>query len=240
MCGNFYITSLVKGEGVQLSIICEGKTDNVYLKSAINRLVGEYPRLANKKLVPKKNKIEYQLLIRLLKYTKRTRFLLELYGGTSYLNYFISKFDKHYRYYCAPKPQHPVIILLDNDSGFDCIEKSLRKIESAITLPLSLKKQDFRNAEFIHVFHNLYIVLTPIGAQPQSMIEDLFNDETRNTKVSDKVFNPEKDFDNTKEYSKEVFAKKVVAAQKLTINFDGFKPFLDRIVKVIEHYDNIK
>jgi len=222
------------------TIICEGKTDNVYLKSAINRLVGEYPRLANKKLVPKNNKVEYQLLIRLLKYTKRTRFLLELYGGTSYLNYFISKFDKHYKYYGAPKPQHPVIILLDNDSGFNCIEKSLKKIESAITLPLSLKKQDFRNAEFIHVFHNLYIVLTPIGAQPQSMIEDLFDDETRNQKVSDKIFNPEKDFDNTKEYSKEIFAKKVVAAQKSTINFDGFKPFLDRIVKAIEHYDTIR
>lgn len=222
------------------TIICEGKTDNVYLKSAINRLVKNYPKLANHNLVRKKNKKEYQLLIRLLKYTKRTRFLLQLYGGTSYINYFISKFDKQYKYYGAPKPQHPVIILLDNDSGFDCIEKELKKVEPAIILPAPLKKHDFRKTEFIHVFHNLYIVLTPVVNQQKSMIEDLFDDATRHKEVSNKTFNPEKDFDKTKEYSKEIFAQKVVIAQKSTINFDGFKPFLDRVVKAIEHYDHIK
>jgi RNA-directed DNA polymerase len=222
------------------TVICEGKTDNVYLKSAINRLVDDYPKLANRELITKKNKNEYQLLIGLLKYTKRTRFLLELYGGTSYLNYFISKFDAKYKYYEAPKPKNPVIILLDNDSGFDCIEKELKKVQPAIVLPPPLKKHDFRKSEFIHVFHNLYIVLTPAANQQDTMIENLFDVATRQIKISDKTFNPEKDFDKTTEYSKEIFAKRVVAAQKSTINFDGFRPFLDRIVKAIEHYELIK
>ncbi len=222
------------------TIICEGKTDNVYLKSAINRLMTGYPTLANKTLNPKSHKTEYKLLIKILKYTKRTRFLLQLYGGTSYLNYFISKFDKQYEYYDAPKPQHPVIILLDNDSGFDCIEKELKKVQPAIILPPPLKKHDFRKADFIHVFHNLYIVLTPMNNQPKTMIEDLFDIATRQIQVDNKTFNPEKDFDKTKEYSKKIFAQKVVSTQKSTINFDGFKPFLDRIVRAIEHYDTIK
>jgi RNA-directed DNA polymerase len=217
------------------TIICEGKTDNVYLKSAINRLVDDYPKLATSK----KNQ-EYQLLVKLLKYTKRTRFLLELYGGTSYINYFISKFDKRYKYYTAPKPKHPIILLLDNDSGFDCIEKELKKFEPEIILPSPLKKHDFRQSEFIHVFHNLYIVLTPLDNKPKSMIEDLFDEKTRQIKLSNKTFNPEKNFDKTKEYSKEVFAQKVVKVHKKTIDFDGFKQFLNRIQSAIEHYDVIK
>jgi RNA-directed DNA polymerase len=222
------------------TIICEGKTDNVYLKSAINRLVTNYPRLANNKLVTKTKKNEYQLLIKLLKYSKRTRFLLELHGGTPYLNFFIPKFDIKFQYYGAPKPQHPVIILLDNDAGFVGIFNTLKKIKTATSFPQSLQKQDFKNAEFIHVIHNLYVVLTPINNQPQSMIEDFFDDVTRQIKVSNKTFNPHNKFDNTKEYSKEIFAQKVVVANQSTINFDGFKPFLDRIVKAIEHYDTIK
>lgn len=222
------------------TIICEGKTDNVYLKSAINRLVNHYPKLANNNLVTKAKKNEYQLLIRFLKYNKRSRFLLELHGGTPYLNYFIPKFDKKFQYYGAPKPQHPVIILLDNDSGFDGIFNTLKKIKTATSFPHPLKKQDFRNAEFIHVIHNLYVVLTPIDNQPQSMIEDLFDESTRQIKVSNKTFNPDNKFDNTKEYSKEIFSQKVVVANKATLNFDGFKPFLDRIVKAIDHYETIK
>ncbi|MFV1873826.1 MAG: retron Ec67 family RNA-directed DNA polymerase/endonuclease, partial [Oleiphilus sp.] len=85
------------------TILCEGKTDNVYLKTAINQLVGAYPILAKTTSNPKTSNLDYELLVSFLEYSKRTRFLLELYGGTSYLNYFISKFDSHYEFYNAPK-----------------------------------------------------------------------------------------------------------------------------------------
>ncbi|MCG3825942.1 retron Ec67 family RNA-directed DNA polymerase/endonuclease [Photobacterium damselae] len=222
------------------TILCEGKTDNVYLKSAINKLAATYPALAQAK-TPNK---EYELLIRFLEYSKRTRFLLELYGGTSYLNYFIGKFDKNFKFYKAPTPQHPVIIILDNDSGFvgkkdSGIAGKLKKIDSATAYPTTLKKDDFRNADFIYVIHNLYIVLTPLGTAKETAIEDLFDDETRQVKVSGKSFNHKDDRDNAKEYGKEVFAQKVIKAHKSSINFDGLKPLLDRVVQAIEHYDTI-
>lgn len=219
------------------TILCEGKTDNVYLKAAINQLVGSYPKLAKATPNPITSKLDYELLIRFLEYSKRTRFLLELYGGTSYLNYFISKFDSHYDFYKAPKPKHPVIIVLDNDSGFNGIEGKLKKdTNPATALPSSVKKKDFRNADFIHVIHNLYIILTP-GKDTE--VEDLFDSAARSKVVSGKTFNPKDDRDNDKEYGKEVFAKKVIAAQKKTINFDGLKPLLDRVVMTIEHYSSI-
>jgi len=225
------------------TFLCEGKTDNIYLKSAISRLTNDYPQLA----APKSAIDQYKLLVQFLKYTKRTRFLLELYGGTSYLNYFISKFDKHFHFYKAPKPNHPVIMILDNDSGFkgkkdSGIDGKLKKIIMTRSYPKSLNKHDFRKADFIHVMHNLYIVLTPLSQTGQeTSIEDLFDKETRETKLSNgKTFNPKDDIDISKEYGKEIFAQQVIKAKKSTINFDGFKPFLDRIVRAIEHYDRIK
>jgi len=225
------------------TILCEGKTDNVYLKTAINRLVSAYPKLAKTTANPKTSKLDYELLVRFLEYSKRTRFLLQLYGGTPYLNYFIVKFDSQHAFYKAPKPQNPVIIVLDNDSGFtdEIYNKLKNKVSSATAHPTSLKKKDFRNADFIHVLRNLYVVLTPLDATGNDTdIEDLFDSVTRNTVVSGKTFNPKDDRDNDKEFGKEIFAKKVIQAQKKTINFDGLKPLLDRVVKAIEHYDTIK
>ena len=219
------------------TILCEGKTDNVYLKSAINMLSKSYPKLARSAT----KDTSYKLLVRFLEYSKRTRFLLQLYGGTSYLNFFIGSFDKHYNFYKAPAPENPVIIVLDNDSGFDKIGPKLKNIKSAIAYPLSLSKDDIRKAEFIHVVHNLYIVLTPLdNSGNETAIEDLFEKSTRDVKVSGKSFNPSNNIDNATEYGKEIFAKKVIQAQKRNINFDGFKPLLDRVISVINHYDSIK
>jgi len=219
-------------------ILCEGKTDNIYLKSAISILVNGYPKLAKEKT--KDN--AYELLIRFMKYSKRTRFLMGLDdGGAGSLKYFINKFNVHYKYYKAPKPQHPVIIVLDNDDGFSGFPKDLSKIDTVTSYPNTLKKDNYTEAEFIHVIHNLYIVMTPLNSGKESCIEDLFDIKTRNIKVSNKTFNPDdKTRDKDKEYSKEVFAQKVIKAQKENINFGGLKPLLDRVVAAMTHYDSVK
>jgi retron-type reverse transcriptase len=222
---------------IKPTILCEGKTDNVYLKSAISMLAANYPKLAKQKSATE----PYELLIRFLEYSKRTRFLLELYGGTSYLREFIGAFDKHYNFYKAPTPTNPVIIIVDNDSGFNAIDARLKNIDSAQAYPTTLSKQDFRKSEFVHVIHNLYVVIVPLSAgATEAAIEDLFDVSTLSKKVSGKSFNPKNENDNATQYGKEVFASKVVKAEKNSINFDGFRPLLESIVKCMNHYDSIK
>lgn len=219
------------------TILCEGKTDNVYLKSAICMLVGIYPSLAEAKT----SSTAYKLLVHFVRYSKRTRFLLSLYGGSSYLNYFVSKFDSNYKFYKAPTPQHPVILIMDNDLGSLGTLGQLKRINSATSHPTTLAKNDFLSSDFIHVIHNLYIVLTPIntlGEQPD--IESLFDNPTRLIKHQKKFFNTADKRDKDVDLSKDAFAKHIVKAQKNTINFAGFKPLLDRIVAAISHYDAIK
>ena len=218
------------------TILCEGKTDNVYLKSAISSLVASYPQLAKAKT----KDTNYELLIRFIEYSKRTRFLLELHGGTAYLTPFIIKFDKHHKFYKAPQPQQPVIIVLDNDTGFPGIESQLKKNES-IAYPTTLKKDDYRNADFIHVIHNLYIVLTPLTSKGKyTDIEYLFDDATRLEKYDGRCFNTVDKRNKKVDLSKDSFAQHIIKMQKDTINFDGVKPLLDRILKAIKHYDSIK
>jgi hypothetical protein len=223
------------------TILCEGKTDNVYLKSAISELKANYPKLA----IIKDNK--YKLLVRFVEYSKRTRFLLQLFGGADYLFGFIRDFDKNMKLYEAPKPQHPVIIFLDNDEGPKEIVKQLqsKSFNGKISLfPTGLDpKTDARKAEFIHVVRNLYVIFTPLGTTTgcETDIEYFFDDTTRLKKHTNGLtFNTVANRDPKTDLSKDVFANHIVKAQKNNINFDGFKPMLERIVKVINHFDSIK
>lgn len=219
------------------TIICEGKTDNVYLKAAIGRLAASYPQLAR----PKVGNDPYELLIRFINYTERTRFLLELSGGTSYLKEFILNFEENYNYYKAPPPTHPVILILDNDDGFVEIEGLLKgKKFSPTIFPTTIPPTVIRKAEFIHVLHNLYIVVTPLNARGEyTSVEDLFPQSVRDEKLGTKKFSKSNTIDTATEYGKEFFATKIVAPNKNSIDFSGFNVILTQIDNCIKHFSTI-
>lgn len=218
------------------TILCEGKTDNVYLKSAISMLSGNYPLLAGVK------DGEYELLIRFVEYSKRTRFLLEIFGGADYLFGFISNFEINMKLYEDIKPKNPIIIILDNDEGPRSIvnllnsKKFIGKIEIVSLKPN--ENGDVRQADFIHVVKNLYIVFTPlINGAKKTDIEFFFDDKTRLIKHKNgKFFNTVKNRDSTKDLSKDSFATHIIKEHKSSIDFNGLKPLLDSMVNVINHY----
>lgn len=220
------------------TFLCEGKTDNVYLKSAISKLVANYPSLATPKTPTK----DYELLVRFVEYSSRTRFLLELFGGVDYLKGFIGSFENLSNFYKAPNPQHPVIVILDNDKGPNGLLHYVAAISSAKIYPSTLDiKTEFRKSEFIHVVNNLYIVLTPLSTTgEQTDIESLFDDATRLKQYNGKCFNTVANRDEKTDLSKDSFANHIIKAQKSSINFDDFKPLLNRVVDAITHYDSIK
>ncbi len=220
------------------TILCEGKTDNVYLKAALNRLAAGFPRLVK----PKNGKDPYELLVQFFNYTERTRFLLELSGGTPYLREFIASFDEHFNYFKAPVPTRPVIMVFDNDDGFKVIESVLKgKKVKPVVYPNALAASDFRNSDFIHVIHNLYIVLTPrAAANGDTAIEDLFPQAVRDVKLGGKGFTKKNNIDKDTEYGKEFFASKVVVPNRNNIDFSGFDILLKRIMQCIEHFDTVK
>ena len=202
-------------------ILCEGDTDNVYLRLAIRSLAADFPELAEitkqKLVVPK---------VRIYKHPKSsTTRLLDLgSGGFSALATFISKYRKETAHFGLGLTE-PVIIVYDNDTGGESFRA---KIRGEFKVPTDGKEP------FIHVFKNLYAVPTPFGpnASPTE-IEDLFDPATKATTLNGKSFCSEKKIDDTTQYSKSVFAKEVIAANAGKINFDGFKPLLTNIADAI-------
>jgi RNA-directed DNA polymerase len=159
-------------------LICEGKTDNVYLKQAIRALAAGYPLLA---IVSANNTVTRN--IRVFRYpSTSTGRILRLGGGTGDLKNLISEYHKEVKRFKAPGKQQPVILLLDNDDGAKDI---LSLVQSVTKIKLT------RMEQFIHVFENLYVVLTPlVAANQQSNIEDCFNQQTKNLVINNKSFSP--------------------------------------------------
>jgi len=219
------------------TILTEGKTDNIYLKSTINVLRSSFPSLAK----IKSDEIDYELLINFIEYSKRTKFLLELYGGTDYLKSFIINYRSNFKRYTAPRPKKPVIIIVDNDKGPKGLINYIANIDSAIIHPNNLNiKKDIRHSSFIHVFHNLYLVLTPLGNDNcPTDIEYFFDEKDRLKKHKNKCFNTIEKRNETEDLSKDSFSKYIINKQKQDINFDNLKPLLNRICDVLDHYKSL-
>jgi RNA-directed DNA polymerase len=213
-------------------ILCEGKTDGVYLKYAIRSLVDEFPELAEKD-----GKGTVTLKVRLYKYLKSStvRILGLQDGGTGQLPKFIGNYKEQTDKFEAPGLENPFILLFDNDSG-------AVPVCDAVKLARPGKKPMNRSDPFTHVTKNLYAVPTPlIGGKAISKIEDFFDAATLGIKLGNKSFTDQNEFDSNKYYGKKLFAEEVVAKQAKDINFSGFKPLLTTICAVIkEHSQKVK
>lgn len=206
-------------------IICEGKTDNVYILHAIRRLAAKYPQLAT---ISADSTIK--LSARIFKYTgTSTGRILGINGGTADLSNFMRLYNREIRKFKAPGAQQPIILLVDNDAGAKEKGKIFNTVKDITKIPVIGSEQ------FVHVTGNLYMVATPLKhGMKQTMIEDFFDDEIKSIVVGGKAFNPENDFDTDTHYGKHVFAQKVVRVHADKIDFSGFDAILSNIALVID------
>ncbi|MEQ5837696.1 retron Ec67 family RNA-directed DNA polymerase/endonuclease [Marinobacter sp. NFXS9] len=204
-------------------IICEGKTDSIYLKYAIRRIGSKFPKLG--KTIKGKGT---QPSINFLKYSKNTDRLLGLAGGTADLNTFISNYEKKTYGFTKQFCKQPVIILVDNDKGSNSTFSTVKKIGKYKT---NVDGTDL----FYHITENLYLVAIPRLKNSETDIEDFFDHKLLLTKIAGKSFNKSNKSTDS-EYGKYIFAKKVVQPNWKNINFNNFDSILSRIEEAIRHY----
>lgn len=208
-------------------ILCEGKTDNVYIKHAIRSLAAEFPNLAE---IDGAGKVI--LKVRLYKYTKTStgRILGLKDGGSSHLARFISSYRKNTDKFGAPGLANPVIVVFDNDSGRKSICNASKEAHP------TGKAVDVK-APFTHILKNLYLVPTPLlVGKEESKIEDFFSDDIKKVVIAGKTFSADNNFDKGVFYGKSDFADQVVTPRAKTIDFRGFKPLLQSIASVIQEH----
>jgi RNA-directed DNA polymerase len=203
------------------TVLCEGKTDNVYLKYAIHRLAANYPELATISSAK-----AVTLNVRLFKYTQTsTGRILRLNGGTGEFQEFIINYKAEIAKFKAPGLQEPVILLIDYDKGAEPVRNT---VKSVANYTMTGKES------FVHVFGNLYVVATPLKhGQSESSIEDCFSDATKQHVISGKTFNPNGNFDPALHYGKHVFSD-YIAKNAAAIDFNGFGEVLGRISSAIK------
>jgi RNA-directed DNA polymerase len=209
-------------------VICEGKTDNVYLTHAIRGLAKDFPDLAD---ITTQGKI--RLKVRLFKYPRSStaRILGLNDGGSSSLAAFIRTYKKETDKIKASGQNNPVIILYDNDSGAKAIRNVLNQ-----TSGTTVKGSE----PFVRAIRNLYAMPTPlVNGVNESKIEDFFDATTKATVINGKTFNDNNNFDVTKHYGKNIFAYQVVEKRAASIDFKGFRPLLTNLVAALKSHSAV-
>jgi RNA-directed DNA polymerase len=202
-------------------IICEGKTDNVYLLHAIKSLAAKYPILAS---IATAGKV--QINVRLLRaFDSGIGTILHLGHGASDLDRLAEQYATEIKRFKAHGMEQAVVLLMDNDDGAD----EMYKLAKTLTAK-SISRVD----PYFHLVGNLYVVVTPlIGAKKQSEIEDSFVDTLKNIILDGKTLSTKNKFDTTKYFGKHIFAQHV-RENASKIDFSGFAGILDRISDAIQ------
>lgn len=205
-------------------ILCEGKTDNVYLSLAIRYSPTFHPALG----IPQPTGFEQS--VSFFSQTNQSHRILELDGGSGNLKFFIQRYKNHMASYGHRPQPFPVIVLIDNDDGaspvFSVIKDNYKKVINHAA-----------NDPFFHLTDNLYLIKTPhILGKTKTCIENFFDTSVLATLVDGKKFNPDKDHGSDGEYGKHFFAEKVVRPNAPKLNWSGFHPLLQRVCDVMAHY----
>lgn len=215
-------------------IVTEGKTDVIYLKSAIKKYYEEYPRLIEKK----DNKFEYK--ISFLKRTNRLEYFFNMAqdGADAMKNIYnlytgIHDYQNCFQYIShrsKTKPINPVVLIFDN-------EQKTKKPLKAFLNHIHAKDVKLLGKNIsINIKENLYLLTNPLnGKSEEAEIEDLFEAEVLQHEIEGKTFSRDKKYNTNKHYGKAIFSGYVAKKYK-EISFNNFRPMLDELNKIVSDY----
>ena len=196
-------------------IVVEGKTDRIYLRSAMQRQYDVVPSLAHKD-----RDGAIKLAVRLYGGSPLASRFFGLDSGTPGLADFIRDYGDLHRGYDVPASGNPTIVVVDSDEGVGSIVGALKKYKCTLDV----------TKPFQWICHDLYVVCIP---KKGAMIEELFDAETRQKKLGGKTFNPTNSAVGPNEYGKSHFASHVIRPNYKSIDFSGFEPLLKNIADAI-------
>ena len=131
-------------------ILCEGKTDNIYIKCAIDRL---------------KSKLNFKHKLKFIPHSKILNLLTEYVGGTSKLKDFCYNYKKIMEKFDIKTLPFPLIIIVDNDKAGN----------EVFNIPSLTSLRSF--VKFISP--NLYVVKLPSSTLKDCSIEDYFDNSIK-------------------------------------------------------------
>ena len=206
-------------------LVTEGKTDIIYLRTAIKALQKNYPALVH----AEGDNIEFS--VRFLNSSLVNQQVLNLGTGFVGMTAVINVYKSRLKLYRFLPLAHPVIFIVDNDKGGENVLKAADKVSHQDVKPTSTDA-------FFHIQRNLNLVKTPLGNDGSlSAIENCFPEEVLKQSISEKQLDLKKKHGDETSFSKQIFAEQIVQLGVDKIDFSGFSPILDGISKAIIDYD---
>ncbi|CAN7362875.1 retron Ec67 family RNA-directed DNA polymerase/endonuclease [Rhizobium rhizogenes] len=211
-------------------VICEGKTDYIYIKEAIRWNIADpkVAKLLNTAPLTKKSKGDHWQ-VDFVRHTDTAGDLLDLAGGggdlPKFAAYHLDRFTKLYN----SKLARPVIIVIDNDSQSAGMWTFIKETTGSTTAIDGSKP-------FYHVKDNLYVVPIPSAGKKDFYIEKLFPPQWLNEKLgtkSLKIVQKKGEKLGPNEYGKGEFATKVIRANRGKVDCSNFLPLLQTISDII-------
>ena len=215
-------------------IVTEGKTDILYIKSALRNMHEKYPNLIEKKDNEWIYKISFLHRSDKLRYffdfnpdgADAMQNIYNMYtgAGKTQVNYY-----EYFHEKCKVKMQQPIILLFDNE-----FEKG-KPIKKFIGT-CKCDEQNLQTTLYSHLIGNLYVQVVPLAyLKPSCELEDLFNDDILNLELYGRKFDRTGKADIAKYYNKDVFSKYIITHYE-TIDFSAFIPLLDTLEKIFADY----
>ncbi|WP_147408487.1 retron Ec67 family RNA-directed DNA polymerase/endonuclease [Paraburkholderia fungorum] len=217
-------------------VVCEGKTDIVYISSAVHQSKAVFPQLI-KKNDAGKDILAFQFFKYDRKHKKKEHVYMPNFstaailgvasGGGPNLSNLIRTYHKESKKFQSPCGDKPVVFVVDNDSGATEVLKAIKDCSG---------KACDRDDPFIHVFGNLYVVLVPRNGLDKMDTEGLFSPLDLAKGHNGKTFDFSKDADSSTSVGKAPFAFEFVAPKAKELDWTGFHPLLANIIAAFDHY----
>lgn len=214
------------------TIVTEGKTDILHIKSALMKYCDRYPKLITKDADGK-----YEFKVYFLNKTKRLNYFLGISGDgadtmKNIWNFYngknkcenIYEHMKNKSQIESPNKVNPVILLFDNEQKS---EKPLKKFLKYTDVNLEI------NQITKQLKANLFLQTIPLAnSLEECEIEDLYQKEVLNVTVGGKKFSKSDKFDSEKYFGKDIFSKYIFKNYN-EIDFSNFLKILDSIDSLI-------
>ena len=218
-------------------IVCEGKTDYIYIKEAIlwhskdARVAANLVDIAKFPATGKKSKGDHWGLDFVKHSPSADRFLDVSGGGGNLVKFCTRQVDRQKKFHVNPL-QQPVIVIVDNDKQSEGMWTFVKKETG------STKKIDGTEA-FYKVSDNLFIVPIP---KPKAVTGDVYiemlfpkNWQTHELEGrKPKLVQKKGEKLGANQYGKGEFASKVIRANRGKVDCTLFKPLLDTICDIVE------
>lgn len=222
----------------KLLIVTEGKTDILYIKSALRKMYLQYPDLVRKKNDKWIYNISFLRRSSTLSYffdlnpdgADTMQNIYNMYKGTgnTHVNYY-----KHFHEKYGLTMHQPVILLYDNEFEKD---KPVKKFVGVCKCSEDALKKEL----YSHLIGNLYVQIVPLAhSKPQCEIEDLFGNEILELEIDGRKFDRTGKKDKSKFYNKDKLSQYILKHYE-EIDFSAFIPLLDTFKKIMADYSGKK